>query len=63
MKDKVPWLTLGISICSLVVIAIILLFLNQPNAILTLFAVVILSVVYLCGMEKNHNTFMRHRKR
>lgn len=63
MKDKVPKVTLGLSIVVLILIAIVLYFLNQPNAILALFAVVVLSIVYLYGMEKNHEIFMRHRRR
>ncbi|GEO79794.1 hypothetical protein FD29_GL000151 [Companilactobacillus mindensis DSM 14500] len=64
MKDgKVPKLTLRLSILVLVLIAVILYFLNQPNAILALFAVIVLSIVYLGGMEKNHLAFMRHRRR
>ncbi len=63
MKDKVPKVTLRLSIIVLVLIAIVLYFLNQPNAILALFAVVVLSIIYLCGMEKNHEIFMRHRRR
>ncbi|KRN99952.1 hypothetical protein [Companilactobacillus kimchiensis] len=63
MKDKVPKVTLRVSILALVLIAIVLYFLNLPNAILALFAVVILSVIYLGGMERDHTIFMRHRKR
>ena len=63
MKDKVPKITLRVSILVLILIAVVLYFLNQPNAILAMFAVVILSAIYLCGMEKNHNKFMKHRKR
>jgi len=61
--DKVPKVTLGLSIIILVLIAGVLYFLNQPNAILALFAVVILSIVYLGGMEKNHDNFMKHGRR
>jgi len=63
MKDKVPKVTLRVSIVVLILIAIVLYFLNQANAILALFAVVVLSIVYLCGMEKNHVEFMQHHKR
>jgi len=63
MKDKVPKVTLRISILVLALIAIALYFLNQPHAILALFAVVVLSIVYLGGMEKNHEGFMDHHKR
>jgi len=62
MKDKVPKVTLGVSILALILIAVVLYFVNEPNAILALFAVVILSIVYLGGMEKNHEIFMKHRK-
>lgn len=63
MEDgKVPKLTLRLSILILVLIAIALYFLNQPNAILALFAVIVLSAVYLGGMEKNHLAYMRHRR-
>ncbi|AUI71926.1 hypothetical protein [Companilactobacillus alimentarius] len=60
MKDKVPRVTLKVSIVILALIAIGLYFLNRPNAILALFSVVVLSIVYLGGMEKDHEIFMRH---
>lgn len=63
MKDKVPRVTLRVSIIVLVLIAIGLYFINQPNAMLALFAVIVLSAVYLCGMEKDHDKFMRHRRK
>ena len=63
MKDKIPRFSLRVSILILVVLAIVLYFFNQPNAFLALFAVVVLSIVYLGGMEKNHEIFMRHRKK
>lgn len=63
MKDKVPRFSLRVSILILIGLAIILYFFNQPNALLALFAVVVLSIVYLGGMEKNHEIFMRHHKR
>ena len=63
MKDKVPKVTLRVSIIVLILIALVLYFVNQPNAALALFAVVILSAVYLGGMEKDHESFMRHRRR
>ncbi|MFC6176492.1 hypothetical protein ACFQAV_06545 [Companilactobacillus huachuanensis] len=62
MKDKVPRVTLRVSIIVLVLIAIGLYSFNQPNALLALFAVIVLSVIYLGGMEKNHDKFMRHRR-
>jgi hypothetical protein len=63
MKDKIPRVTLRLSIIVLVVLGVGLYFLNQPNAVLALFAVVILSAVYLCGMEKDHDNFMHHRRK
>ena len=63
MKDKVPKITLRVSILVLVLVAAILYFLNLPNAVLALFAVIVLSAVYLCGMEKNHDSYMRHRRK
>ncbi|GEO65475.1 hypothetical protein [Companilactobacillus nantensis] len=63
MKDKIPRVTLRLSIVVLVLLAIGLFFLNQPNAVLALFAIVILSAVYLCGMEKDHDKYMRHRRK
>ncbi len=62
MKDKVPRFSLRVSILILIGLAIVLYFFNQPNALLALFAVVVLSIVYLGGMEKNHEIFMRHHK-
>lgn len=63
MKDKVPKVTLRISILVLVLITILLLIMRQPHAILAMFAVIVLSIVYLIGMEKNHEDFMQHHKR
>ena len=62
MKDKIPKVTLRVSILVFVIIAIVLYFLNLPNAILALFAVVVLSAVYLVGMERDHEMYMHHRK-
>ena len=62
MKDKVPRDTFGISILALVLISIILYFVNQPNAILSLFSVVVLSVIYLGSMQKDHKRFMDHNR-
>ncbi|TGD23674.1 hypothetical protein EGT49_05285 [Companilactobacillus suantsaicola] len=63
MKDKVPKVTLGISILVFMILAIGSFFYNQPHALLALFAVIVLSIVYLGGMEKNHKDFMDHHKR
>ncbi|PMD71357.1 hypothetical protein [Companilactobacillus nuruki] len=62
MKDKVPRVTLRMSIAILILISIVLYFLNLSNAILALFAVVILSILYLGGMEKDHESNMRHHR-
>jgi len=62
MKDKMPKVTLRLSIIGLLLISIGLYFFNQPNAMLALFAVIVLSAVYLCGMEKDHDKFMHHHK-
>ncbi|CAJ1190887.1 hypothetical protein LCR01_07290 [Companilactobacillus crustorum] len=63
MKDKVPRVTLRVSILLLILTTIILYFFNRPNAILAIFAVIVLSIIYLGGMERNHEVFMRHRRR
>lgn len=62
MKAKVPRVTLGISILVLLLITILLLIVKQPHAILAMFAVIVLSIVYLIGMEKDHEDFMQHHK-
>ena len=63
MKDKVPRVTLRISILVLVLLTILLLIMRQPHAVLAMFAVIVLSIVYLMGMQKNHSEFMQHHKR
>jgi len=59
MKDKVPKITLRISIAVFILLAVLLNLLHEQDALLALLAVISLSVVYLGGMEKNHEKFMR----
>ncbi|MFH5810176.1 hypothetical protein [Companilactobacillus sp. FL22-1] len=62
MKENVPKITLRVAIIVLVILSVLFYSLNQPNAILAMFAVVVLSVIYLGGMEKNHEKAMHHRR-
>lgn len=62
MKKKGPIFSLTILIITLLVVSVILYIADQQRAILTLMEVIVISAVYLMGMERNHKGHSKKRK-